>query len=140
MGDFKRVNKYYEELKLKPLINAIAEEKKSEIRRDTKKKADEFTQRAANLYHMAGGMDPANAKISEAAAAGLQVKDAGKEYKRRKIFRGTKIMVQLIKNANDGSATALEFGSKNRPPTAALRRTLVAMGGYLKVRGEGSIY
>ena len=41
MSEFKRVTKYYEELKVKALINAIAEEKKDEIRRDTKKKADE---------------------------------------------------------------------------------------------------
>ena len=68
------------------------------------------------------------------------MKDAGEEKTRKKIFRGTRIMVQLVKNSADMSATALEFGTKNRPPTAALRRTLVAMGGYLKVKGEGSIY
>jgi len=48
--------------------------------------------------------------------------------------------VQLIKNSSPGAVQALEFGSKNRPPTNAMRRTLAAMGGYLKVKGEGSVY
>ena len=140
MSQFRRVAKHYEELTQKYLVNAIAYEERVAIRAETKKKAEEFTTRAANLYRMAGGMDPGSAKMAQEAAAGLQVKDTGLIKKRRKIFRGTNIMVQLVKNTADSSAAALEFGSKNRPPTNALRRTLAAMGGYLKVKGEGSIY
>lgn len=140
MGRFRRVARNYEELTQKHLVNAIAYEERVDIRSETQKKANEFAQRTSTMYRMAGGMDPGSAKLAQQAADGVEVKDTGKEFKRRKIFRGTRIMVQLVKNSSPGAVQALEFGSKNRPPTNAMRRTLAAMGGYLKVKGEGSVY
>ena len=141
MSRFRRVARNYEELTQKHLVNAIAYEERADIRAATSKKANEFAQRSSTMYRMAGGMDPGSVKLAQQAADGVEVKDAGSDrFKRRKIFRGTRIMVQLVKNSSPGAVQALEFGSKNRPPTNAMRRTLAAMGGYLKVKGEGSVY
>jgi hypothetical protein len=127
---FERIDRNLEWLRLKDLIDAIEESERAEIKASTAAKADDYVARVKSAYASDGAVVGDAASASE-AAAGMYVKDAGKVFTRRKLVQGSKITVQLIGNSAPYAQTIIEFGTKGSPPMNTLRRTAVAMGGFI---------
>ena len=136
MSQWRRLSKNYEALTVKALADAIYEEQGSDIKAAEQAKADTFISSARAAYANAA-VDDGTQKMAARASDSLRRVDGGKDFLRKKKYKGSKMPVQLISTAGAYWSThTLEFGKGRIPAFAVLRRTTHAMGGKIGWGGK----
>ena len=132
MSQWKQLSKNYRALTTKALADAIYEADQGGIKGAQIAKADQFVDRARAEYRGVGS-SPAAARAGERAAQLIKRVDGGKDYLRKKKFKGSKMPVQLISTRGAyWSVYHLEFGSGRQiPAMGILRRLTTAFGGKI---------
>ena len=136
MSQWKKLSKNYSALTTKALADAIYESDQGDIKGAQIAKADTFISQARAGYANAA-VDDATQKWAARASEALRRVDGGKDFLRKKKYKGSKMPVQLITTAGAYWSTyTLEFGKGRVPAFAVLRRTTYAMGGRIGWGGK----